>query len=235
MSSMRVAWLALLLIFSVQGISAEPRLVIAGNRFDFGTTPQHATLTQYFWFHSVGTDTVKITEVETGCDCTTMPLERTILAPGDSMKVGVNWDTQASVGSSGKYPRIHIAGQHDPERLFMTASVTLFPDSARPISIKPFRAELSKMSSRSVDSMRIMLTNHSELPVALKVTSAPMAEYRLTVPDSLRAKETVAMVLAVAPEYQDKEFSRSVTLKYDGGAVGVTGNITVPVRRKIIS
>lgn len=216
-------------------MSAEPRLVIAGNRFDFGTTPQHSTLTQYFWFHSAGTDTVKITKVETGCDCTTMPLEKTVLAPGDSMKVGVNWDTQASVGSSGKYPRIHIAGQQDPERLFLTASVTLFPDSARPISVKPYRAELSKMSNRSVDSVRVMLTNHSELPVALKVTSAQVAEFRVTVPDSLRAKETVAMVIAVAPEFQDKEFSRSITLSYDGGAVSVIGNITVPVRRKIIS
>lgn len=164
-----------------------------------------------------------------------MPLEKTILAPGDSMKVGVNWDTQASVGSSGKYPRIHIAGQQDPERLFLTASVTLFPDSARPISVKPYRAELSKMSNRSVDSVRVMLTNHSELPVALKVTSAQVAEFRVTVPDSLRAKETVAMVIAVAPEFQDKEFSRSITLSYDGGAVSVIGNITVPVRRKIIS
>ncbi len=233
---MRSVWLALFLIeFSVQGISAEPRLVIAGNRFDFGATPQHSTVTQYFWFHSVGTDTVKITKVETGCDCTTMPLEKTDLAPGDSMKVGVNWDTQASVGSSGKYPRIHVAGQHDPERLFLTASVTLFPDSSRPISVKPYRAELSKMSNRSVDSMRVMLTNHGELPVALRVTSLPMMEYRVTVPDSLQAKETLAMVIAVAPEYKDKEFSRSITLSYDGGAVGAVGNITVPVRRKIIS
>jgi hypothetical protein len=164
-----------------------------------------------------------------------MPLESTTLAPGDSMKVGVNWDTQASVGSSGKYPRIHIAGQHEPERLFLTASVTLFPDSARPISLKPYRAELSKMSSRTVDSMRVMLTNHTELPVALKVISLPMAEYKVTVPDSLRAQETVTLVIAVAPEYRDKEFSRSITLSYDGGAVGVIGNITIPVRRKIIS
>ncbi|MBK7141540.1 MAG: DUF1573 domain-containing protein [bacterium] len=237
MSRMRRYWLTALLVFLTSQTSfAEPRLHIAGNRFEFGTTPQGSTVVQYFWFKSVGTDTVKITEVKTGCSCTSMPLEKTSLAPGDSMQVGVVWEIGKNItGSDGKYPRIYVEGQTEPERIFLTADATIFPDSSRPISIKPFRAELTRMSGRSIDEMKVTLTNHSTLPVALKMVSPEMQEFVVNIPDSLQPNETAVVLVGVAAEFKDKEFSRSVTLAYDGGAVGVVGRITIPIRRKIIS
>ena len=226
--------IALLILIGSQPGSAYPRLVITGNRFEFGSTPQQSTVTQYFWFHSVGKDTVKIAKIETGCDCTTMAVDRTVLPPGDSMKVGVVWATGASIGNTGKYPRIHIEEQQAPERIYLTADVTRFPDSLRPVSIKPYRAEFSRMAGRSVDSVKVMLTNHGEFPVALKVVSMPMDEFAISLPDSLQPNETAAVSLWVRPEFLDKEFQKSVTLNYDGGVTAAFGNITIPVRRRIL-
>jgi hypothetical protein len=35
-----------------QAVSAQPKLVIAANRFDFGLVAQESTVSQYFWFKS---------------------------------------------------------------------------------------------------------------------------------------------------------------------------------------
>lgn len=213
----------------------QPKLAIPSNRFEFGSVPQNSTVTQYFWFKSIGTDTVRIREIKTGCDCTTIPLEQDWLAPGDSLRVGVYWDTERKVGNSGRYPYIYVDGQHEAERLFLTADVVLFPDSARPISIKPYKAELSRMAGFSIDSVVLKLTNHSDRAVALTVVSPPMPEYQVRKPDSLMPNSAGTIVIHVSPEFREKEFSRSLTVAFDGGVPNILGRLTIPIRRKVIS
>lgn len=230
-------------IFAVIGIlgimalsaAAQPKLAVPSNRFDFGFVPQNSTVTHYFWFKSIGADTARITDIKTGCDCTTIPLERDWVAPGDSMRVGVYWDTERKVGNSGRYPYIYVKGQHEAERLFLTAEVTLFPDSVRPVSLKPYKAELSKMASLSIDSVTVTLTNHSDRMIGLTRVSAPMNEYLVRMPNSIQPGSTGAVTIVVAPEFAGSEFSRSLTIAYDGGVPNVVGRFTIPIRRKIIS
>ena len=230
----------LLVTIGLLGLAAgsafgEPKLAIPSNRFEFGSVPQNSTVTHFFWFKSIGTDTVRIREIKTGCDCTTIPLEQKWIAPGDSLKVGVYWDTERKVGNSGRYPYIYVDGQEEAERLFLTADVVLFPDSARPLSIKPYKAELSRMAGLSIDSVALKVTNHSDKAVALTLVSGPMQEYQVRTPDSLMPKSTGTIVIHVSPEFREKEFSRSLTMAFDGGVPNVHGRLTIPIRRKIIS
>ncbi len=225
----------LALTLTGQTILAQPKLVIAANRFDFGLVAQESTVSQYFWFKSVGSAPVKITRVDTGCDCTTMPLVQTVISPGDSMKVGVHWETGRRIGSTGKYPRIYIEGQVTEERIFLTADVSVKLDSARPVSFAPYKAELARLGAKSVDSVRIAVTNHSKRAISFTRVSEPMSEFRVVAPDSLQPNETSIVTISIVPEFRDKEFAQSVTFAFDGGVLNTMGKITIPVRRKIIS
>jgi hypothetical protein len=164
-----------------------------------------------------------------------MPLEQTIIAPGDSMKVGVHWDTGRRIGSAGKFPRIYVEGQHDPERVFLSADIAARLDSTRPVSLGPFKAELARMGSKSVDSVRIAVTNHSNRAISFARISEPVAEFMVVAPDSLQPNETSIVTISIVPEFRDKEFAESVTFAFDGGVQNIAGKITIPVRRKIIS
>ncbi|PWB72029.1 hypothetical protein C3F09_07190 [candidate division GN15 bacterium] len=220
-------------LFAVAGgVLGQPRFEIEGNRFSFGMVPQNSTVANYFWFKSTGLDTVHIGQIKTGCDCAHMPLPRDWIAPGDSMLVGFFWETEHKIGSAGRYPYIYWSEHEDPARLFLTADISLAPDSSRPLSIKPFKAELSKLGNKSIDSVAITYTNHEELPLVLKVVSVMTDEYTFVCPDTIPPNGTAKGYVKLNPAYADKEFVGSVTCEYAASAIE-NKRFTIPIRRKM--
>lgn len=211
---------------------AQPRFEIAANRFNFGMAPQSSTVVNYFWFKSTGLDTVRISEIKTGCSCAHMPLPKDWIAPGDSMLVGFFWETEHRIGSTGKYPYIYWSEVEEPYRIFLTADVSGQPDSSRPLSIKPFKAELSKLGAKSIDSVGITFTNHQNIPIAMKVVSVLTDEYTVVYPDTIPAEGTATGYIKLSPAYADKEFKGSVTFEFAASAVE-NKRFTIPIRRKM--
>ena len=224
--------LSCLILCFAAPLLAQPKLQIVGGDFDFGTAPQSATVVNYFWFKSTGKDTLKILQLKTGCDCATIPLPKSLLAPGDSVQVGFFWDTQLKIGNSGRYPYIYVDGVSDPYRMAFKMGVTARSDSAVPLSLKPFKIELSKMAGVSVDSVAFVLTNRRDDKLALKVVSTVPPEFSYIIPDSLAPKGTGVGYVKVAPAMADKEFKSSITIEWTAGP-NDSGRITLPIRRKM--
>lgn len=231
---MRVTFIcSLILSMSLGGaVSAQPKLFIAESQYDFGTAPQGSTVVNYFWFKSMGKDTVRIMQIKTGCDCATMLLPKKELSPGDSLLVGFFWETQQKIGSSGKYPYVFVDGIEDPYRMSMQALVIPHPDSAVPLALKPYKAEFSRMSGKSIDSVGFTLTNRGKDKLILKVVSTVPPEYTYSVPDTLAPLGTAAGFVRIAPAVADREFKSSLTIEWTG-ADNQTGRITLPIRRKL--
>jgi len=230
---MRLKTLLVLGVLGTAGsLLGQPRFEIASNRFSFGMVPQSATVTNYFWFKSTGLDTVRIGEIKTGCDCAHMPLPRDWIAPGDSMLVGFFWETEHKIGSTGRYPYIYWSKQEDPARLFLTADISTAPDSCRPLSLKPYKAELSRLGARSIDSVGITFTSHMDAPIVLKVVSVLTDEYTFVYPDTIPPNGSAKGYVKLNPAYADKEFTGSVTCEYVASAVE-NKRFTIPIRRKM--
>jgi len=230
---LRTVMVMVIVFLGVAGnLLGQPRFEIASNRFSFGMVPQNATVANYFWFKSTGLDTVRIGEIKTGCDCAHMPLPNDWIAPGDSMLVGFFWETEHKIGSTGRYPYIYWSAHEDPARLFLTADISLAPDSSRPLSLKPFKAELSKLGTRSIDSVGITFTNHLASPIVLKVVSVLTGEYNFVYPDTIPADGSAKGYVKLNPAYSDKEFTGSVTFEYAASAVE-NKRFTIPIRRKM--
>jgi hypothetical protein len=208
---------------------SQPRLEIVDDYFNFGYTPQNSTLVYRFWFKSVGTDTVVINDIKTGCSCAVMPLEKDRIAPGDSMRVGFFWDIKKNLGPTGRTVRVFTNAAQDPLRLHLDAEVQLSLDSARPVSVKPFRCELAKSSRAVIDSMSFTLTNHTNQDLSVALVSPFPDECELVLPDSIKALSSDNGYVKVKPEFADIEFETSMTLLFSDQQAN---RLTVPIRRK---
>jgi len=227
---MKMLLIAFILVLITGALShSQPRLEATAPEFDFGYTPQNVKLVHHFWFKSVGTDTLLINEIKTGCACAVMPLERDWLAPGDSMKVGIYWNVKRSLGKIERSPRVFTNAGPDPVRLHLKGTVIHYPDSARPVSPKPFKFLLASSPSQDIDSLSFTLTNHSSQNLAVSLASVPPEEVELILPDSVRALASSTGYVKLRPEFADSEFQTSITLLMsDQGHT----HITIPIGRK---
>jgi hypothetical protein len=222
----------LLLLVLAGGLMAQPKIEIPFNKFEFGMAPQNSTLVHYFWFKNPGTDTLRVTDIVTGCDCTTMPLSQKWIAPGDSLHVALFWQTELKNGNAGRYPYIYTNAGQDPARITLTALVLPSLDSIRPVSIKPYKMELSKLPTMSVDSIGFVLTNQLATNVALKIITPPVEECDVYIPDSIPAGSQSRGYVKIKPEYRDLQFERSFTMMVTA-AKEPTVRITIPIHRKV--
>lgn len=62
----RILLVTALVIVLVGASFAAPTLTIPTDKFDFGFVPQQSHITNTFWLHSTGTDTLKILKVVPG-------------------------------------------------------------------------------------------------------------------------------------------------------------------------
>jgi hypothetical protein len=208
---------------------AQPKLEIADNSYDFGLIPQSCTISQFFWFKSIGTDTLKIDHIKTGCTCALMPMERDWIAPGDSLKVGIYWEMGKALNAIGRFPYIYTNAQADPYRIYLTGYVVKSGDSLRPLSVSPYKFELTKYGDHAIDSMSFKLTNHLSREISVRVVSFPLEECDVFVPSSIKGGGTAEGYIKVRPEFLDKEFKRSITLQMDDPK---NTRVTLPIRRK---
>jgi len=208
---------------------SQPRLEIPVNNFNFGYVPQNSTVVRKFWFKSTGTDTLQIKDIKTGCACAVMPLEKNWIAPGDSMRVSIFWAIKRNMGAIARSPRIFTNASPDPLRLHLQGTALLFPDSARPVSVKPYKFELAKSSHTEIDSLSFTLVNRSDHDLSVSLVSSPPDECELFVPDSVGALSSSTGYIKVKPEFADSEFKTSITLLLSDRK---STRLTIPIRRK---
>ncbi len=206
----------------------QPKLVAPAQRFDFGLVPTQSILTHSFWLHSTGTDTVRIDEIKTGCSCAVSELESKIIAPGDSIRLGIEWDIRRLRGGINRSPMIFYNGNEAPYRVHLSGQTTDFPDSARPVFAKPYRFELAKAGSRDITEVKFELINRSDEDVNIEVISTLIEEIELEIPEKVGANDRARGVIRIKPDYKDKEFAGSITLLMDDRS---EEKITIPVRR----
>ncbi len=209
---------------------AQPELKIRPDKFDLGSVAWNSTVVPQFWFVSTGTDTVRISDIKTGCSCATMPLEKQYLAPGDSMKVGLLWDLGRRVGAIARGPGVFFEDGSEPVHFLLTGSVISFPEAARPVSVKPYKAELAHFKGNSIDSVSFVFHNPTEKELDLRVVSYPVDECEWDFPAVLAPESSAEGYIKLRPEFADSEFKRSVTVEFSDQK---RNRITIPIRRKI--
>ena len=211
-------------------VFAQPVLEGSPENFDFGFTIHNSTIVHKLWLKSTGTDTVKIKDIQTGCSCTTIPLSQKEIAPGDSVEVTVSWDTQRTYGPVKRYPRIYYEGAEKPLRLSLFTNVQNFPDTNLTVGISPFKFELGKLPTKSVDSVEFKIRNNTDKEIESFLVSHPLEKCEIVFPKLLPAKSDSYGYIKIKPEFVEQEFEDSITLRFNHEEKYY---ITVPIRRKV--
>ena len=92
---------------------------------DFGTLTEGDAATHAFVFVNAGTDTLRVREVETTCGCTVPTFSSRPLAPGDSGRVEVAYQTIGRVGEIDRVVRVLAVGA---EPVLLRLQGTVEPD-----------------------------------------------------------------------------------------------------------
>jgi len=209
----------------------QPKLEASPSEFDFGFTVKDAAITTGLWLKSTGTDTVNISEIKTGCECTTIPLETKRIAPGDSIEVFIRWETERTFGQVKRYPRFYYDNAPHELRFGLKANVLNMHDSiGMAISVWPYRFEFGRHASISVDSMAFKLKNVLDGRIRPSLAGHVPEQCVFVLPEVIPAKGEAWGYIKIKNEYLDQEFDNSITLKFNHNDKYF---ITVPIRRKV--
>lgn len=216
---------------------AEANIAFDRESFDFGKIPHTSTVVEHFWVKSTGTDTLVINEIKTGCDCATMPLERNWIAPGDSMRVGFYWETEHRLGNISRKPTFYTNAPGNPVQIRFEGTVMPHPENSLPLTIKPFKVSLSKVSEKiAVDSLAVEFINHSSDELTISVISSQAEEIEYAIPEILAPGESKFGFVRVKPGFWDVEFIESITIEIEGYAkFSKKIKMSLPVQRKVFN
>ena len=101
--------------------------------YDFGCVPESYDLFHEFVIFNKGNDTVHISEVKVDCDCSTVSYEDTLLAPGDTTRIRLKFNTAEFYGYTNKTMTVVSDDHFMPEMLlFYKATVGQWHYAVRP-------------------------------------------------------------------------------------------------------
>ncbi len=207
---------------------AGPNLAFSESSFDFGKVPQNATVSHAFWIHSTGDDTLRITKIVPGCGCTKAPVNDSVLAPGDSTKLEILFETRRYAGFVTKKPYIETNGPAERNILTIDTHILTVPDSLHPIFITPPRLDVSQFTETPRRKATFVLENRSDKDYNLKLIDFPKDYYTVKLPSKVKAGQTAEGEIEVVEDRIEEGFERSFTFSIDDEK---SSRYSLPVKR----
>ncbi len=219
------------LIVLTSGIAlSAPRVTIPESSFDFGYVPQNSKIAHIFWLESTGDDTLKILKVVPGWGCTQAPLEKQVLAVGDSTTLEIIFSTKSYKSRVTKRPKI-ITNEGPPDkRLEIIATVVERPDSTYPVVVMPYKLDLTQFGDKVRDEINFKITNVSDQKLDLTMISLADTYFEVELPNSIDAGKTGEGKLKILKDAIGEDFEKSFTFQVSDEQ---TSRFTVPVKRKL--
>lgn len=208
---------------------ADPQVSLPEREFNFGKMPMNSKVLHTFWIHSTGSDTVFIDTIMTGCGCTTIPLEKTFLPPGDSMRFTAEFDSKGFRGSVVKRPSFRIRGDTTSYGVKFYAYVVTNPEELEPLAVSPTFFDYSNITGEKTQKVVFGLKNTGLVDISLSVVDSPEDIVAIRIPDSLKVGERGPGVITLLPDYQYRDFTSSVTIEINQSDMY---RITIPLFRR---
>jgi len=153
----------ILLTFS---LSSKPKMVFeCGNTYDWGTVkPKDSPLKADIKIFNNGEDTLDIKRVKPMCGCTTAPLSKKILAPGDSAVLKVTLNIEHYEGVVNK--RISFTTNEQVSEVYLEIKANVY----QPMKLFPSRyLNFSRMFQNTESISKLVINNLSDHDI--KVTN----------------------------------------------------------------
>lgn len=172
----RIFMLLSVFVLATLAMSAQPKLLIEnGDEYNWGNVkPTDSPLKAKVKIFNKGNTELNITNVRPGCGCTTAPLDKSKIAPGDFATLDITLNVGSNTGSVTKSILIE---SNDPSRqsfhYYIKAVVV------RPLDVNPQylvfnelylgREAVSKATIKNTTDKDITITDVEVMPATLKI------------------------------------------------------------------
>ncbi len=227
LTALAVAVAALITLASLTSL-AGPVLVIPETKFDFGYVPQGAEVSHVFWLKSVGDEPVHITQITAGCSCTKAPLESDSIAPADSTRLEITFNSRRYRNRLTKKIRLSSNADEIMQRILIEATVVTQPDSMYPLRFEPFQLDFTPLSEKLLAELPLIITNVSDEILRLRLLDIDSNLMTVALPDTLAPGEVAGCLVKLTESGLEKSFTKSITLRVNDDA---RSRFSIPIKR----
>lgn len=186
--------------------------IIGGMSYDWGTVkPIESPLKTRIMITNKGDEPLRIYEVKPACGCTTAPIDKDVLLPGDTATVDVTLDLK---NTDGKLEKMVSFMSNDP--VTPTARFKLNANVIVPLSKSPNYLPFGIADVGSEAEARMIITNNTEKDITvIRVVTTPLnLNINIDKGTVLKAGEKFEVISKMKPSKGGK-FECAVTITTD--------------------
>ncbi|MEE9441441.1 MAG: DUF1573 domain-containing protein [candidate division Zixibacteria bacterium] len=221
---------AILILFGAINVAAGPKLTISENEFDFGYAPQKAKLSHTFWVKSTGDEVLKISKVIPGCGCTKAPMDKKIIAPGDSARLEIIFSTRNYKGAIQKSPRIESNTLKGKTFVNIRTNIVQGEQSTKTIVFSPPILNLTKDKLSENNEISFDISNVNAKDLQLKLIDWPGELFEVSIPENIPAGETIKATITLDKDILGESFEKSLTFEINNDT---SDRFTLPIRKQV--
>lgn len=157
-------------------------------------------------------------------------MEKSELAVGDSTGLEIVFNTGHYQGHISKRPKIETNEGPPDKSVQIIVDVVQRPDSTYPVQIKPYKINLTQFGEKVRNEVSFKLTNVSDTELVPKVVAAALRFFKVELPPSIKAGETVEGKVMLTDFGIKQSFEKSITFELNDAQAT---RFTVPVKRDL--
>ncbi|MGQ9819389.1 MAG: DUF1573 domain-containing protein [Candidatus Kapaibacteriales bacterium] len=179
---------------------SQPKLeIIGGDTYNWGTVKStDDPLKAKVKLRNAGTELLKISAVKPGCGCTTAPLDKSELNPGEEATLDITLHIGGAGNEVTKSIRISSNDPNEPNK-YLYLKATVF----HPISLSPTQYfTFNEMTVGKESMSKLTLKNNTNREVKLSNVEFSPADLSLNLPKEkiLKPGETFELIAKVTPQ-----------------------------------
>jgi hypothetical protein len=210
--------------------ASRARIHFESDMYDFGSIPRGSTVVHTFTLRNTGEDTLALQPPRPTCGCTTAPLSKDKIAPGEQASIKALFNSQKFNGRVKK--DIYISS-NDPINPYLKISFTAtINDPLLPVILSPTEADFGSVKAGESRAIKVAVTNNDSSAHSINISeqSVPAAFKASLNSAVVKPQGSAELVLELAPDVKVGDFKESVTLVISGGQ---ESRFTVPLKAVI--
>jgi len=223
------------LIFPSSPIAADSggaKIYIPEIVWKYGRIPEGSVVSHVYWIKNIGTDTLKITEVKTTCGCTQAPLNKKVIASGDSAEVELIFSAGRYEGDVVKSASITSNDTAlGKVKIYLTGKLVLNLNHTFPVTFSPSRVDFSSLGEGTDNKRKLRIKNVSFAEIKLDILDYPRDLVELDYSQIvIQAGNIIELDIDLKGVTEKTEFKKSITLEINGEK---ESRFTIPIFKKI--
>lgn len=192
---------------------SQPKIeIVGGNTYDWGNVrPIEDPLKTSMVIKNKGNKPLRIFRVEPGCGCTTAPLSKDYLQPGDSAHLDIKLELRSAKGPLEKPITIYT---DDPVNKNLKVTLKANVLVALEANPKIFGFSIMKVGEETIAKMK--LTNNTDTDITIKKIISSHEDIKLSIQaeDVIKAKSSLDVIATYVPK-EEGVFNASMTIMTD--------------------